>query len=78
MGKPVRYTFDKGVDRFPDVWLEPPKDGKPTLRERASREVERLIARYTPSRLPDDRKADLTRLMEAEAKRHAMSALPEE
>jgi trimethylamine--corrinoid protein Co-methyltransferase len=52
------------------------KDGKPTLRERASREVERLIARYTPSRLPDDRKAELTRLMEAEAKRYGMTALP--
>jgi trimethylamine--corrinoid protein Co-methyltransferase len=53
------------------------KDGKPTLRERASREVERLIARYTPSRLPDNRKAELTRLMEGEAKRYGMSALPE-
>ena len=53
------------------------KDGKPTLRERASREVERLIARYQPSRLPDHRKADLTRLMEAEARRYGMSALPE-
>jgi hypothetical protein len=38
--------------------------------------VERLIARHTPSRLPDDRKAELTRLMEAEAKRHGMAALP--
>jgi trimethylamine--corrinoid protein Co-methyltransferase len=53
------------------------KDGKPTLRERASREVERLIARYTPSRLPDDRKAELTRLMETEARRYGMSAVPE-
>jgi len=52
------------------------KDGKTTLRERASREVERLIARYTPSRLPDGRKAELTRLMETEAKRHGMAALP--
>ena len=53
------------------------RDGKPTLRKRASREVERLIAQYTPSRLPDGRKADLTRLMEAEAKRYVMTALPE-
>jgi trimethylamine--corrinoid protein Co-methyltransferase len=53
------------------------KDGKPTLRERASREVERLIARHTPSRLPDDCKAELTRLMEREARRHGMSALPQ-
>jgi trimethylamine--corrinoid protein Co-methyltransferase len=52
------------------------KDGKPTLRERASREVESLMARYTPSRLPDDRKAELTRLMESEGKRYGMAALP--
>jgi hypothetical protein len=33
-------------------------------------------ARYTPSRLPDDRKAELTRLMQGEARRYGMSALP--
>ena len=52
------------------------KDGGLTLRDRASREVERIVARYTPSRLADDRKAELTRLMETEAKRYGMSALP--
>jgi len=56
-----------------DRWF---KEGRLTLRERAAREVERLVARYTPSRLPDDVKADLTRLMEREAWRHGMERLP--
>jgi predicted nuclease with RNAse H fold len=49
---------------------------KRTLGERASREVERLVARSAPSRLPDDAKADLTRRMESEARRYGMTALP--
>ncbi len=52
------------------------RDGKRTLRERAAREVERIIGRYQPSRLAGDRKAELTRLMEGEARRHGMPALP--
>ncbi|MEK7407521.1 MAG: trimethylamine methyltransferase family protein [Acidobacteriota bacterium] len=54
-------------------WL---KDGAPTLGQRAAREVARLIDRYTPSRLPEETKAELTRLMEREARRHGMEALP--
>jgi len=54
-------------------WL---KQGGLTLRERAAREVARLIESYTPSRLPDETKAALTRLMEREARRHTMPALP--
>ncbi len=50
--------------------------GKRTLRERAAQEVERLIKAYTPSRLPDETKAELTRLMTAEAQRYGMDALP--
>ena len=54
-------------------WL---KDGGLTLRERAAREVERVIEAYTPSRLPEAVKAELTRLMTREARRHGMDSLP--
>ena len=52
------------------------KDGQLTLRERAAREVARLLEKYTPSRLPETAKAELTRLMTAEARRHGMETLP--
>jgi len=54
-------------------WLE---SGQLTLRERAAREVSRLIEKYTPSRLPEDTKLELTRLMRREALRYGMDALP--
>ncbi len=56
-----------------DRWL---KTGGLTLRQRAAREVARLIERYAPSRLPDGPKAELTRLMQREARRCGMPALP--
>ena len=56
-----------------DRWL---KAGGLTLRQRAAREVARLIEHYAPSRLGEDRKAELTRLMEAEARRWGMERLP--
>jgi trimethylamine--corrinoid protein Co-methyltransferase len=52
------------------------KDGRVTLRERAAREVARLIGQYQPSRLADDKKSELARLMEGEARRHGMPGLP--
>ncbi len=52
------------------------KGGSLTLLERAAREVERLIAEHRPSRLSDSIKMELTRLMEQEARRHGMDALP--
>jgi len=52
------------------------KEGKPTLRERAAKEVARLIGRNTPSRLPQATRADLSHLMESEARRYGMDALP--
>ena len=52
------------------------KDGALTLGQRASREVERIIGRYTPSRLAESAKADLTRLMEREAGRYGVAKLP--
>jgi trimethylamine--corrinoid protein Co-methyltransferase len=55
-------------------WLE---EGGLTLGERARREVHRLVEAYRPSRLGDDVKRELVRLMETEARRAGMSALPE-
>jgi trimethylamine:corrinoid methyltransferase-like protein len=54
-------------------WL---RDGQVTLRQRAAREVARVIGEYTPSRLADATIAQLTRLMEREARRHGMPGLP--
>jgi trimethylamine--corrinoid protein Co-methyltransferase len=52
------------------------KGGQLTLRERAAREVSRLVEKYAPSRLPEKTKLELTRLMEREARRYGMGALP--
>jgi trimethylamine--corrinoid protein Co-methyltransferase len=54
-------------------WAE---EGKVPLRERARKEASKIIAAYKPSRLPDETKAELTRLMAQEAARHGMDALP--
>jgi trimethylamine--corrinoid protein Co-methyltransferase len=54
-------------------WAE---EGSKTLRERAHAEVERLVAEYEPSRLSDEVKRELARLMEREAGRHGMERLP--
>jgi len=52
-------------------------EGARTLGERAHAEVERLLAAYTPSRLPAETTKELIRLMEDEARRHGMESLPE-
>jgi len=51
-------------------------EGGLTLGQRARREVARLVAAYRPSRLGDDAKRELTRRMEAEARRVGLAALP--
>jgi trimethylamine--corrinoid protein Co-methyltransferase len=51
-------------------------EGKSTLRGRAAREVAKIVKAYKPSRLPDETKLELTRLMEREAARYGMDALP--
>jgi len=53
-------------------WLE---EGGTTLAERANREVEKIIGEYQPSRLPDDKKKNLTELMTREARRHGLDKL---
>lgn len=44
--------------------------GARTLKQRAHREVERLLRDYEPSDLPDDTKKELTKRMTEEARRH--------
>jgi len=52
------------------------KGGQLTLKARAAREVARLLEKYTPSRLPEQTKFELTRLMDREARRYGMEVLP--
>lgn len=54
-------------------WVQ---QGSPSLEERAHREVQRLLAAYEPSTLPDDAKRELTARMEHEARRHGLDCLP--
>jgi trimethylamine--corrinoid protein Co-methyltransferase len=54
-------------------WLE---QGKLSLTERAAREVDRLVATFKPSRLAEETKHELTRLMQREAQRYGMETLP--
>jgi trimethylamine:corrinoid methyltransferase-like protein len=54
-------------------WAE---EGKSPLRERARKEVCRIIEAYEPSRLAPETKLELTRRMEREALGHGMDALP--
>jgi trimethylamine--corrinoid protein Co-methyltransferase len=53
-------------------------EGSRTLGERAHAEVGRLLAAWKPPALAGDVRAELTRLMRAEAKRFGMDALPHE
>jgi trimethylamine--corrinoid protein Co-methyltransferase len=55
-------------------WLE---EGGLTLGERARREVARLVAEYTPTGLAPEVTRELTSVMECEARRVGMDALPE-
>jgi trimethylamine--corrinoid protein Co-methyltransferase len=55
-------------------WQE---EGSRTLGERAHSEVERIIENHEPVRLSESVTKDLTKLMQAEARRHGMSELPE-
>jgi len=59
-GRPVRETAE----------------GQLILRERTTREVKRLIERYTPSPLTQKTISELTRLREREARRYGMEGLP--
>jgi len=52
------------------------EEGSRTLRGRAHAEVEKLLSEYEPSPLSDDIKAEMTKLMDAEALRYGMERLP--
>jgi len=54
-------------------WVE---EGQKPLRERAAKEVARIIRDYKPSRLSEETKSELTHLMQSEAARHGMASLP--
>jgi trimethylamine--corrinoid protein Co-methyltransferase len=54
-------------------WLE---EGGLTLRERAAREVARLVEEWKPSALPEEVQRALVERMEAEARRSGMAGLP--
>lgn len=54
-------------------WQE---EGSLTLGDRAHQEVERAITSWAGIRLPDDIKNEMTKLMEAEARRYGMERLP--
>ncbi|MCD4690684.1 trimethylamine methyltransferase family protein [bacterium] len=55
-------------------WRE---EGSSTLDDRAKAEVQRHLGEYEPSRLDEDIKRELVKLMSAEAKRHGMDTLPD-
>jgi trimethylamine--corrinoid protein Co-methyltransferase len=68
------YVPGPAIDRANlSRWRE---EGGLSLRDRAAREVRRLLDAYVPSRLSEDVKRDMTRLMETEARRVGMGALP--
>jgi len=51
-------------------------EGSVTLGDRAHKQVQKHLSEYQPSRLPSDVKAEMERLMTAEAKRYGMDSLP--
>ena len=52
------------------------EEGSSTLQERAQTEVEKITGSYKPSRLSDDIKKEMMKLMTAEAQRYGMSHMP--
>jgi len=56
-----------------DRWID---DGKQSLMERATKEVNRLVATHKPSRLPETTKQELMHLMQREARRYGTETLP--
>lgn len=52
------------------------QEGRQTLHQRAQREIQKMLKSYSPSRLSEDAKRELSKLMEAEARRYGMNKLP--
>jgi trimethylamine--corrinoid protein Co-methyltransferase len=55
-------------------WFE---EGGLTLRERADKEIEKIVREYEPVRLSTEVKKEMTKLMKTEARRYGMEKLPE-
>jgi trimethylamine--corrinoid protein Co-methyltransferase len=53
------------------------EEGSVTLHERAEREIEKILKSFQPTRLADEKKNELTKLIEAEARRYGMTKLPQ-
>ncbi len=72
--KEIRYPGPV-IDRANRArWQE---EGGLSLRERAAGAVKRRLEAWTPSRLPEETKRELVRLISREAARHGMDRLPE-
>lgn len=68
------YLPGPAIDRANRArWAE---DGSKTLMERAAVQVAEIDAAATPSRLPEEVKQELTRLMTTEARKYGMDTLP--
>lgn len=52
------------------------EDGSTSLHDQARTEVEKIVSSHKPTRLSDDIRKNLKKLMEAEARRHGMTSLP--
>lgn len=73
--KDEHYFPGPAIDRANHSrWME---EGAKTIGQRATSEVNRMIANYQPSDLPEDCKKELSNLMQAEASQQGMSELPE-
>ena len=68
------YTTGPVIDRKNRSRWE--RDGSLTLFERANAEVNKLLKSYEPYGLPEDTRRQLIKLMEAEARRYKLGALP--
>jgi trimethylamine--corrinoid protein Co-methyltransferase len=52
------------------------EEGNATLHERAEREIERILASFHPTRLPDNTRSEMTKLMLSAARKYGMTTLP--
>jgi trimethylamine--corrinoid protein Co-methyltransferase len=53
------------------------EEGSLTLHQRAEREIEKILSSFKPTRLADDKRNELTKRMETEARKYGMTKLPQ-
>ncbi|MFP4081917.1 MAG: trimethylamine methyltransferase family protein [Candidatus Aminicenantes bacterium] len=69
------HTFPRVIDRDNyDYWVS---QGRKSIVDRASEEVDKLLGENPPSLLPDDIRDELTEIMLADARNNQISRLPE-